>query len=139
MPEGIPYASSNVVAGTGLELNYIGKHCYAYSGTFAANTTAATALKFTTGNQYIVGEFQLNAAVNTTNPALGTRTLGIIAFNSITVSIIKGTFSNPSSAPSSAKQKVIIPPYTQVTVTIDASADESAQFATVTFSGKIYK
>jgi len=57
MPEGIPYASSNVVVNTGLELNYIGEHCYAYSGQVVSNGGAqATLLLFTTGNTTIVGE-----------------------------------------------------------------------------------
>ena len=138
MPEGIPYASTNVVAAAGLDLNYIGNHCFAYSGTHAANSTAATALEFTTGNQYIVGEIQLNAAVNSTNPANGSSTLALIKFNGVIISIIKSE-GHVDDMPNVATQKVIVPPYTNVTISVDSNDDQAAQFATVTFTGKLYK
>jgi len=57
MPEGVGYSGSNVVVNTGLELNYIGAHCYAYSGQKVATGGGdATLLSFTTGAQTIVGE-----------------------------------------------------------------------------------
>ena len=54
MPEGIPYAGSNVVAGTGLELNYVGKHVYAYSGRVTFDNNVTDALNFTTANTPMV-------------------------------------------------------------------------------------
>ena len=44
-------------------LSIIGKHAYAYSSAFPANVSSITALEFTTGNEYIVGKFNLNSAV----------------------------------------------------------------------------
>jgi len=137
MPEGVNYSSSNVIAGAGLELNYIGNHCYAYSGTYPANITAATALEFTTGNQYIIGEIQLNAAINPTAPDNGSSTLALITFNGITVSIIKAEAAN-NDIPTYATQKVLIPPYTNVKIVVDGNDNQAAQFATITFSGKLY-
>ena len=55
---GNPVSSSNP-AGIGQSLIYLGKHAYAYSGTVQANTDEAIALKFSTGNQYIVGKFDI--------------------------------------------------------------------------------
>jgi len=137
MPEGVGYGPQNT-ASTGLGLNVIGSHCYAYSGTFPANVVAATALEFTTGNQYIVGEIQLNAAVNSTNPASGSSTLALIKFNGIIISIIKSE-GHVDDMPNVATQKVIVPPYTQITVSVDSNDDQAAQFATVSFTGKLYK
>jgi hypothetical protein len=50
-------------AGTGTGLNYIGKHAYAYSGSVAIPPNSLTTmLKFSTGNQYIVGSFQFTGS-----------------------------------------------------------------------------
>tara|TARA_Y100001951_G_C11032991_1_gene126017 strand:+ start:18 stop:428 length:411 start_codon:yes stop_codon:yes gene_type:complete len=48
-------------AGVGTNLNYIGKHAYAYSGTISLPANSLTTmLKFSTGNNsYVVGTFQL--------------------------------------------------------------------------------
>ena len=57
---GNPVSGSNP-AGTGTNLNYIGQHAYAYSGTVSLPANSLTTmLKFNTGNNsYIVGTFQL--------------------------------------------------------------------------------
>jgi len=60
MPEGVGYASSNVTAGTGLELNYVGNHCYAYSGTQTVSAEAKTVLSFTTGKKYILAKVEIS-------------------------------------------------------------------------------
>lgn len=49
-------------AGTGQNLNYIGKHAYAYSGVVTdsgSGSAATTVLKFTTGNSYITAKLTL--------------------------------------------------------------------------------
>jgi len=61
MPEGVGYASSNVVAGAGLELNYVGDHVFAYSGVVdvgAVQSQEYNLLNFTTGNRTIRALFQ---------------------------------------------------------------------------------
>ena len=138
MPEGIPYSSSNVVASAGLDLNYIGKHVYAYSGTFEAKTAAQTVIDTTSGNDYIVGEFQLNACVGSTDPATGTPTLAQILFNGIIIGIIKAEAISEDT-PSSERQKVIIPPYTKIEVIVDSDDNQSARLGTIGFVGRVYK
>ena len=61
MPETDTIPVSAGIASTGKGIRYIGDHCYAYSGTFQAATSAATMLSFTTGSGFIVGEFTFNA------------------------------------------------------------------------------
>ena len=53
MPEGIPYASSNVTASTGLTLNYVENRVYGYSGSKGLGdaNTETTMLEFTTGKE----------------------------------------------------------------------------------------
>jgi len=54
MPEGVGYGPQ-FTASTGLTLNYVGNHVYAYSGVVTANGSDTTALEFTTANEIIVG------------------------------------------------------------------------------------
>ena len=58
MPEGIPYSSTNVIAGVGKDLNYIGDRVYAYSGYVSFSNSEKTLLEFTTGSEYIVCDAQ---------------------------------------------------------------------------------
>jgi len=138
MPEGIPYASSNVVASAGLDLNYIGKHAYAYSGTFEGKTAAQTVIDTSSGNGYIVGEFQLNAIVNATDPAAGNPTLAQILFNGTIIAIIKAE-AGTEQTPSSETQKVIIPPYTKIQVIVDSDDNQSSRLGSIVFVGRIYE
>jgi len=50
-------------SGTGSSLNYIGEHCYAYSGKVASSATAFNLLDFTTGNSYILADLTCFYAV----------------------------------------------------------------------------
>ena len=137
MPEGIPYASSNVVAGTGLELNYVGSHCFAYSGLFPATTSSQTVLDFKTGSETIEGTFYTNAAVDDDSGA----TTGVwseIKLNGISIAILK-TGNNNIDSPTTVWLPVIIPPYTHVVITLDGDSSEADSYCSVTFTGRIYK
>lgn len=125
------------IASTGRGIRYIGNHCYAFSGAFAATADPQTTLEFTTGTGYIVGDFQLNAAVNSTNPASGSATLAIIKFNDETIAIIKSE-ANVDDLPNNITQKVLIPSLTKVLITIESNDNQAAQFATVTLVGRVY-
>lgn len=140
MPEGIPYSGSNVVAGAGLELNYIGKHCYAYSGKYGANVTRQTMLSFTSGKQYIVGILQLNACQDDDDADKGSPTIAEIFFNGIGISLIKAEAQSGSGTdmPSSQTQKLLIPPFTTVLVQMEADDNQADEHATITFVGRLY-
>ena len=137
MPEGVGYGPQ-FTASTGLTLNYIGNHAYAYSGTFGASTTAATALEFTTGNEYIVGEFQLNQAIQFAS-GFGTNMVMMqIELNGEVVSsMIIGLTAADSQ--SWGTQKMIIPPYSTLKASINFDDNQSARLSAITFSGRIYK
>ena len=137
MPEGIPYASSNVTAGTGLELNYIGNHCYAYSGTFDAATSFADVLQFTTGKEYIVSIISCNGLVNPADTGPGTNSIFKIQLNGIVVAYVKVETSN-ESMPSLIPIEIIMPPYTNVTVSVISDQATTAKVGSVTLTGKLY-
>jgi hypothetical protein len=136
MPEGVGYGPQNTAA-TGLNLNVIGGHAYAYNST-AASTSAFEILSFQTGNYYVKGWIQFNGFVQPSNPGTGTAGTLDVAFNGITVIILKTETELETSSPHSVRCPIIIPPLTTVTASIDASANESAMFATVIISSKLY-
>ena len=135
MPEGVGYSGSNVVATTGLSLNYIGKHCYAYNN-FEASTATTTVLDFVTSADYIVAIFQFNGPVDFTTPQNSENAACGVKFNGLVVATLKAL---QSDMPSSQTQNFVIPPYTHVTVTVDSTDNQPARIGTVSLTGKLYK
>ena len=133
--EGIPPTAS--VASVGPGIRYAGDYVYAYSGTFQSSTTAQTVIETTTGSGIIVGEFQLNGPVQAAEPNVGTICTGDIKFNGETIAIIK-TDTASESQPGSESQKVIIPPFTTISVSVDSDNNQAARLGTVTFTGRVY-
>ena len=136
MPEGKGYGPQST-ASTGLSLNVIGEHAYAYNSK-AASTSASEILLFQTGNYYAKGWIQFNGFVQPSNPGTGTAGTLDVTFNGISVIILKTETELETSAPHSVRCPILIPPLTTVSASIDASASESAMFATVVIAAKIY-
>ena len=135
MPEGVGYASTNVIAGTGLDLNYIQNRVYAYSGTFAASTASATMFNFQTGNKTIRGLFTLNGQIYYDDGTAGGHSVFKISFNGVVIHLTKcDTVGNDS--PVQTFQKVVIPPYTNVLVECISSENNANELMTATFTGK---
>jgi len=132
MPEGIPYASSNVVAAAGLDLNYIGEHCYAYSGKHKP-VDDASFLNFTTGSGYIVGRFEMNADFKGGG---GNDYAVTIKFNGITI-IFEQDIANNWLAGDN-QYEVIIPPYTNVEGTLNDGGGSGGNM-NLNFTGKVYE
>ena len=137
MPEGIPYASSNVVAGASLELNYVGEFVFAYSGTVAASTSEQTILNTVSPGHLIVGEFQYNQPTDPEAPQNDETSSVQIKFNGVTISIMRVVEGSGYGA--FVTQKVIIPPYTKILATCESTDNQSSMLATLTFVGKRYK
>jgi len=138
MPEGIPYASTNVTAGTGKDLNYIGKHCFALSGLFESSTSAQLALEFNSGNKYIVGTFQWNGFIQTDDPTVGNNSAIQIRFNNIIVTMMKVDTGSEDNFSSGNVETFVIPPYTKVTVYLDGSSTTSDLKGAINFQGEVY-
>jgi len=136
MPEGVGYGPQNT-ASTGLSLNIIGNHAYAYAENFQASTSSTTALSFTTGAEYIVGKFNLNAAIQVDTANI-TGTFFRIKLNGEQVGISSsGDGSNDS--PTTVSMDMILAPYTVVLVEVWADGNASSSLGGVQFTGRIYK
>jgi len=119
-------------------LSVIGSHCYAFGGLNVASATPLTTLDFTTGTEYIVGEFQVNAALDDDDPAGSVKPTTLnIKFNGQSIAIIGCGGATPDRRPSSIGQKVVIPPRTKVECIVDSVA-EADSYNSVTFIGRVY-
>ena len=129
------------IASTGLGLRYIGsgaeQHAYAISGGLGADPSDQVALSFTSGSGYILAEFTVNQFVNPANPADFDHTLGIIKFNGEQVAnMLCGT--TEVDMPSQGFIKIIIPPFTEVLVTLRSASTDADDIGTVVMAGRVY-
>ena len=130
----IPPSAS--VASTGLGIRYIGQHCYAYSGTIVtvpAGSADTTALNFTTGSSYFVGE-----VTQQNDDAGGDQLFFRLKMNGQTVMYTvwdQAAASGPGLP--SQPWPLIIPPYTKVEVLVGSSAGVDKDF-TVQIVGRVY-
>jgi len=140
MPEGIPYAGSNVVASAGLELNYVGDHCYAYSGLQSIATSSQTLLSFQTGNNTIEAEIYCTGPLKFSDPATGNITNFKLSINGVAVHLLGNRTANTAyTNPLTNTIKVILPPYTNVLIESDSSATDATQFSAASLTGRVYK
>jgi len=136
MAESLPPDAST--ASTGLGLRYIGKnYCYAYAGVFDATTSDVTVLDFTTGSGIIFGEVQFNAPFNPSTIITGKTGALTVNFNGIIVCALKAS-GDVETMPAMVTSKLIIPPRTQVVMTIISNGDDDSRKATITFTGRVY-
>jgi hypothetical protein len=131
MPEGVGYGPQNT-ASIGKNLNYIGEHCYAYSGNVTvAQAGETTMLSISTRNEYIVGAFQVS-----TSEGNGTNTdLQILVNGIMTVAEEFGNTYQLYPA-STVPWDIIIPPFTTVELTLSSQSGDVAMQAQ--FTGKIH-
>ena len=131
-----PVQPSASVTSVGKTLRYIGRHVYAFSGAYAASTSPATVLSFTTSSAYIVGQVTLNSAIqyNTANIA---GTFMRIKFNGEEVAI---TFSGngANDSPSSSVQEILIPPTTTVEIEIWSDNDAGSSTTNAMLTGRVH-
>lgn len=126
-----PVQPSASVAATGLGIRYIGQHCYAYSGEVAVANTELALLEFTSSG-IIVGQVQLGSRA-AENEDYEFR----IYFNDNVV--FSAIFGNQSQNEiGSWPIPIIIPPYTNVKVTLDNIADTDSRVWTVGITGRVY-
>ena len=118
-------------------LEIVGDHAYCVSGDQPSSTTPATVMNFRTGNFYLVGEFQVNMAVQA-NATPSSVSYAIIDFNGTTVSrLVAGLTSADSQTTTTTL--LVIPAYTDVSVSLYSDANESARLATLSLTGRIYR
>ena len=137
MPEGVGYGS-NIVASAGLELNVVGNHAYAYSGLQSINTSAVTALEFTTGNYLLDGELFLTAGVTVGDVEDGSFNIYTLILNGVEVQYMK-IQSSGEAMPATITMPIVIPAYTTVLITVISNGTGSSYKTGASIAGKIYK
>jgi hypothetical protein len=138
MPEGIPYASTNVVAGAGLELNYVGDHAYAYSGTVQAATGAVTLLEFTSGSSTFVGRINCAGAIPNNGAGVGSGCVSAftLTMNGVEITRMK-TETLQEDSPTFTEYPLMIPPYTSVKLIVLSNG--TAGFVSAMIVGKVHQ
>jgi len=132
MPEGVGYGPQNTVS-IGKDIHVIGNHAYAYTNV-SASTSSANAFDFTTGSYYFVGRIELNPELEYANGSTGSCRIRIkMNGNLVGLLITEATDFYRSS------MKLIIPPYTSVTVEVVSAEDTAAEIITIGLTGRIYK
>ena len=131
MPEGIPYSTQNV-ASAGKELNYLGQHCYAYSGEVSGANTELNLLDFVSGKDYITGEVQIGS-----NAGENEDYVFKIYFNDVVVfSTLFGNQGHQNIG--TWPIPLIIPPLTGVKISLDNIADTDSRTWTVGLTGELH-
>ena len=133
-PEAVPINAS--VASTGLGLRYIGNWAYAFSGAIPATIAEQTALEFTTGSGYILADIECNAYLQYTGASVRVGAFKISFNGQIIAQILAPTTG--SYAPSTATQRVVIPPFTEVLIETVCTADDADNYASVNIVGTVY-
>ena len=132
MPAGVDYASANVTAGTGLELNYVQDRVFAYSGVFTPDgTNESTMLSFQTGDKTIEGTFQFFYATDTKQDQ---DVLYRIKINGLTIGKFINEYDIRQGIHPPVPIPVTIPPYSSIEAT--CQMESSAQTQAVIFAGK---
>jgi len=139
MPEGVGYSGSNVVAGTGLALNYVGDFVYAYSGQVSLTSAGdTTMLSFTTGKSVIRGMVQSGHDTTQMSGAQSLQTIikfnGIIVYDHLTLYSSADTQTADLGSPI----ELVIPPFTEVKV-IGFTSDSGPIPSTYQLVGRLYK
>jgi len=135
MPEGVGYSGSNVVAGAGLDLNYVQDRVYAYSGMHQISSSDVKHLEFRTGKKLIIAEFTGIAAALPNTLASGAISLFKININGITIATIK-TDSDTEDMPTYATIPLVIPPYTNIVVNVESSASTADMRTSCLITGR---
>jgi hypothetical protein len=132
MPEGVGYGPQ-FTASTGLELNYIGRHCYATSGSIDVGQSETIFLNFRCGeDNYIDGQVQVNYAADQSENALYK-----IYFNGVVIQ----SWVVPGGTQSPAPEQpcfILIPPGTQVKVTGILLSGGSTRTHFATLTGRVH-
>jgi len=132
MPPVQPNAS---VAAPSKSLRYIGKHCYAFSGTSTYSNETKEVLDFTVGSGYVIGRFffQFDSTAFTAGERLGYR----ITLNEIEIVDSIGGDAPSMTYGSNYDLRIVLPPFTNVLVELICSDSSNINMG-ITFSGRVY-
>ena len=124
-------------SGSGTSINYIGEHAYAYSGNIVSSQTRFTALKFSTGNRYIVGRLNFTGFIDDDQPA--TRDAGMCALLiNGEESLLLATGSDAIDATSVVYAEILLPSNSEIIVEVESVGAAADNFCTVGITGRVY-
>ena len=114
-------------------LEVIGDHAYAYSGVLAVDGTLQATIKFTSGNYYFVGGTQFfKDSITSENFEFKVNLNG--------TAVVHGEWTEPMLQHSGFYPvEIVIPPYTEVEITLQNISDNTARNWSTTLIGRIYR
>ena len=121
-------------SGTGSNLNYLGKHVYAVSGSVQADNNNTTLLDFTTGgNSYIVAELQIGSDTGSADDYIYS-----VEFNGEIIMTTYAQRIDQGFPDYGFPFKFIIPPQTRVTIKADNQSSATGRSTYAAIIGRVY-
>ena len=124
-------------AGTGTTLNYIGDHCYAFSGMFAPATSEYTMLNFSTGSEYSLAKLTVSGAIDNADPENGGVTVFTVTINSQEVMRIK-VDTSLEDMPTMETMPILLEPHSKIEVTAIDSITVATRKTSASIVGRVY-
>jgi len=120
-------------SGVGTSLNYVGDHCYAYSGLIATDNVEQTFLDFTTSNAYVMSKIQwYSPEASTNNYELKVKINSEIAVAS---EVFQITATNPTGY---SPIEILLPPYSRVEITLINTETADSRSSAIILTGRVY-
>lgn len=135
---GGPVGFANSFTGSAEALEIYGEHAAGYSGPLSVNTTAVTHFDFTSGNYYFNGDISTGGVTLEGNVGSGSIIIVNVLFNGSTIFSFKSD-SAQEDMPSYVVMPLLIPPYTEVKVTVECDQTSAPHKCDVNIIGRIYR
>jgi len=134
---GNPVGGSNP-SGVGTSINYIGNHCYAYSGLIQVADSLTTCLQFNTGNSYLVVDLTLSGGARIDGGTnVGCNTIFEIYMDGTRNLLVKVESIN-EDMPAMEVLPLLIPPHTSFKVAFITDSTSSGLFNSAAITGRVY-
>ena len=113
-------------------LEILGNHIYGYSGVVAVDNVETNLINYNSGNFYIVGTFQPSIHEDTSDNMFFKI---YIAGAEVSATLIGSTTSGTPFE----ETELILPAYTNLTITCENDSTSNARDVTAVFTGRIYR
>ena len=120
--------------GPALALEYIGDHCYAYSGVISVDNSTTTLLNFTTGSNYALVDLTIHqgTGANVSNDYLFALLLNGVEVMTDRTDDGKQDYSN-------SPFRLILAPYTEVKLTAANVTGSDSNDKSAIMTGRVYR
>ena len=132
-------STGGAFTGAAQALEIIGNHVYAFSGAVAASTSIQTLFQFTSPSSYVVATLTMTAPIAISGDIINGKIRGFqLSFNGQAVGLYK-VESDAEDMPTMVEARILIPPFTAVTLTCIDSATSATYSGTANITGRIYR